>query len=53
MKREWEEVVFTLKQFKKTPTYTIMSFEEPITLLDDHMVNTQTMQFSSFRGPFE
>lgn len=53
MKTDWEEIVFSLKGFKKTPTYTIASFEEPITLLDDHMVTTQTMQFSSFRGPFE
>jgi len=53
MKGEWEEIVFLLKPFKATPTYTIATFEQPITLLDDHMVTTQTMQFSPFRGPFE
>jgi len=30
-----------------------MSFEEPMTMVDEHMVITSTMQFSSFRGPFE
>jgi dynein heavy chain len=40
MKNDWEEVVFNLKQFKKTTTYTIVSFEEPSLLLDDHMVLT-------------
>ena len=53
MKNDWEEVCFILKPFKKTNTYTISTFEEPNTLTDDHMVVTQTMQFSSFRGPFE
>ena len=53
MKNDWEEIFFNLKPFKKTSTFTVVSFEEPITILDDHMVITQTMQFSSFRGPFE
>ena len=43
MKNDWEEICFNLKPFKKTPTFTVVSFEEPITLLDDHMVITQTM----------
>lgn len=43
MKNDWEEVVFNLKPFKKTTTYTIVSYEEPSLLLDDHMVLTQTM----------
>ena len=40
MKNDWEEVVFNLKPFKKTTTYTIVSDEEPSLLLDDHMVLT-------------
>ena len=40
MKTEWENVEFILKKFKNTPTYTIASFEEPMTLLDDHTVTT-------------
>jgi dynein heavy chain len=40
MKNDWEEVVFNLKPFKKTTTYTIVSYEEPSLLLDDHMVLT-------------
>jgi dynein heavy chain len=40
MKTEWETVEFMLKKFKNTPTYTIASFEDPMTLLDDHTVTT-------------
>ena len=43
IKNDWEDICFVLKPFKKTNTYTIASFEEPIMLLDDHMVITQTM----------
>jgi dynein heavy chain len=53
MKNDWKAIEFTLKPFKNTGTFSVLGFEEAMVLLDDHLVVTQTMQFSPFKKPFE
>lgn len=53
MKTEWEEVFFSLKPFKKSGTCTVLGFDDAGAILDEQIVLTQTMQFSSFKKPFE
>ena len=53
MKEEWESVFFSLKPFKKSGTCTVLGFDDAGAILDEHIVLTQTMQFSSFKKPFE
>jgi len=53
MKQAWENVFFLLKPFKNTGSFTIATFEEAMALLDEHIVLTQTMQFSPHKKPFE
>ena len=52
MKEEWEEVFFMCKDFKTSGTYTVGGFDDANQLLDDHIMVTQAMQFSQFKGPF-
>lgn len=53
MQEDWAGVNFLTPQFKTTPTYYISGFDEAMNMLDEHIVTTQAMQFSPFRGPFE
>jgi len=53
MKSEWQDVFFMLKDFKKSGTSTVVGFDDAMTILDEHIVMTQAMQFSSFKKPFE
>jgi len=53
MQEDWNGVCFMTPQFKSTPTFYISGFDEAMNMLDEHIVTTQTMQFSPFRGPFE
>lgn len=53
MKLEWENVFFNLKPFKKSGTCTVLGFDDAGAILDEQIVLTQTMQFSSFKKPFE
>lgn len=53
MKIEWATQSFLLKPFKSTPTCYIAGFEDAVNMLDEHLVNTQAMQFSPFKKPFE
>lgn len=53
MKAEWEGSNFSLPEFKATGTSYITGFDEAIQRLDEHIVNTQAMQFSPFKKPFE
>ena len=53
MKRDWQNVELGLKPFKNTGTSTVTGFDEAMILLDEHIVLTQTMQFSPFKKPFE
>ena len=52
MKAEWEDVFFNLKAFKMSGTSTVTGFDDAWGIVDEHSVLTQTMQFSSFKGPF-
>jgi len=53
MQSAWEGLDFLLPMFKQTGTSYISGFEEAIQMLDEHIVNTQAMQFSPFKKPFE
>lgn len=53
MKTDWESVEFRLIAFKKTGTYSVAGFDDAMTMLDEHIVLTQTMAFSPFKKPFE
>lgn len=53
MKKDWEDITFTLKEFKKTKTCTVAGFDDAMQMLDEHIVLTQTMLFSPFKKPFE
>lgn len=53
MKLEWQGMNFLLPRFKTTSTYTISGFDDAITILDEHIVTAQAMQFSPFKKPFE
>lgn len=53
MKADWASVEFGLKPFKSTGTSTVTGFDEAMMMLDEHIVLTQTMQFSPFKKPFE
>jgi len=51
MKSQWEEIKFDLKVFKTS--YIIRGYDDINAVLDEHIVNTQSMQFSPFKKPFE
>lgn len=53
MKTEWKPVEFGLKPFKTTGTFTVFGFDDAMAMLDEHIVLTQTMQFSPFKKAFE
>ena len=53
MLTEWEGSNFALPEFKSTGTCYISAFDEAVQRLDEHIVNTQAMQFSPFKKPFE
>ena len=53
MTADWEGCDFSLPPFKSTGTCYISGFEDAIQMLDEHIVNTQAMQFSPFKKPFE
>jgi dynein heavy chain len=53
MKSEWQGMKFLLPRFKNTSTYTISGFDDAVTILDEHIVTAQAMQFSPFKKPFE
>jgi dynein heavy chain len=53
MKRDWEGVDFRLIPFKNTGTYSVAGFDDAMAMLDEHIVLTQTIQFSPFKKPFE
>jgi len=53
MKAEWAPLELGLKPFKTTGTSTVFGFDEAMAMLDEHIVLTQTMQFSPFKRAFE
>ncbi|CAG5113648.1 Oidioi.mRNA.OKI2018_I69.chr2.g7738.t1.cds [Oikopleura dioica] len=53
MEEQWRPILFEVLDYKDTGTYIIKSPDEASQLLDDHIVMTQSMNFSPFKKPFE
>ena len=53
MQGDWKDCNFMLPQFKTTTTNFIAGFDDAVTMLDEHIVTTQAMNFSPFKKPFE
>ena len=50
---EWATIEFEVKAYKESGTFIVGGIEEIITLLDDHIVKTQTMRGSPYIRPIE
>lgn len=48
----WEGINFDLTAYKSN-TYIIRGYDDIQAVLDEHIVNTQVIQFSAFKKPFE
>ena len=53
MEGEWKGFELSVKAYRDTGTYVLGGWDETFQLLDDHIVMTQAMTFSPFKGPFE
>lgn len=54
MYETWTKVTFNLLNFKdKGNVYIIRGYDEIQAIVDEHIVNTQAMQFSPFKKPYE
>lgn len=54
MKADWEGVEFNVKErYKTTDTYILRGTDEILALFDEHIMTTQTLQFSAYKKPFE
>jgi dynein heavy chain len=47
----WQDINFNLTAYKNT--FLIRNYDDIQQVLDEHIVNTQSMQFSPFKKPFE
>jgi dynein heavy chain len=52
MMKAWEDINFDLAPYKGI-TFIVRGYDEIGAVLDEHIVNTQAMQFSPFKKPFE
>lgn len=53
MINEWEYVKLQLIPYKDTGTYIMNISDEEIQMLDEHLLITQQLSFSPFKGLFE
>lgn len=53
MKDEWASLEFEVRPYKETGTFLVSGVDEIVTLLDDHIVKTQTMRGSPYILPIE
>ncbi|RYG70357.1 hypothetical protein EON64_00405, partial [archaeon] len=53
MKKEWKTIEFEVKAYKESGTFVVGGIDDIVTLLDDHIVKTQTMRGSPFIRPIE
>lgn len=53
MQKDWELIEMELTAYKKTGTFIMRVSDETMQMLDDHIVMTQQISFSPFKGPFE
>lgn len=53
MKREWESMDFEVKPYRESGTFVVGGIDDIVTLLDDHIVKTQTMRGSPYVIPIE
>ena len=52
MEGEWQGVNLDVQPYRETGTFVLKGFDLVQQLLDDHIVMTQSMSFSPFKGPF-
>lgn len=50
---EWQGIEFSVNEYQDTGTYVLASVSGIQTLLDDHIIKTQTMKNSPYIKPFE
>ena len=53
MQSTWEEVCFSLVQYKKTGVWVIQNYEEIENMVDEHLGTTQMLLVNPFNKPFE
>nr|CAD7409039.1 unnamed protein product [Timema poppensis] len=53
MQTEWESIIIELTAYKDTGTFIMKISDEVTQMLDDHLILTQQMSFSPFKGEFE
>jgi dynein heavy chain len=53
MEKEWQDKKFTIVDYRDSGTHILRSPEEISQLLDDHLVTTQSMNFSVYKKAFE
>jgi dynein heavy chain, axonemal len=52
MQGEWQGVQLDIQPYRESGTFVLKGFDVVQQLLDDHIVMTQSMSFSPFKGPF-
>ena len=52
MEGEWKQVQLQVTAYRETGTFVLKGSDVIQQLLDDHIVMTQSMSFSPFKGPF-
>jgi dynein heavy chain, axonemal len=53
MMKEWESIEFEVRAYKESGTFVVGGIDDIVTLLDDHIVKTQTMRGSPYIKPIE